>query len=522
MKTQKYPIGIQTFSKIIEEGFIYIDKTSLIASLVKTDSYYFLSRPRRFGKSLLLSTLHSYFDGRRDLFKGLDIDKEDVDWTPSPVLHFDFNSAVYSLEDGLSALMNSLLSEYEKNYNISESDYSRENIPQRFRRLIQTAFEQTGRKVVILVDEYDKPLLGIEENKVLFERNQSLLKGFFGNLKSMDRYIRFAFLTGVARFNKVSIFSDLNNLNDISLSEPYADICGWTEKEITDSFMPGIEALARKRKKNVEDTIKDLRVYYDGYRFTYEGNLLYNPFSVLNALFHLKIRPFWFATGTPTFLVKRIKSNRMLLSSLNSQWCRESDLLEVGLNSPNPVPLLFQTGYLTIRGYDDETERYELGFPNYEVEHGFNHQLLRIYLPEAETPDSPFRMDLFQRDLVEGRPEDFMNRLATLLKDIPYENHEEKTYQNIVYLLCRLSGTEAQIERHSNIGRTDLEVRTRRFIYIFEFKYNRSVEEAMQQIRDRDYAGRYALDPRTTYLIGANFSDKAPTRGLTGYEIVRL
>lgn len=522
MEIQKYPIGIQTFSSIIEEGYTYVDKTAYIADLVKSGVYYFLSRPRRFGKSLLLSTLHAYFDGRKELFKGLAIENADVDWTPSPVLHFDLNSAAYGSEEGLPSILNQSVGEYEEKYNIPVSDYSPEMLPQRFSKLIRTAYHLTGQKVVILVDEYDKPLLAIEGNKNLFEQNQILLKGFFGNLKSMDRYIRFAFLTGVARFNKVSIFSDLNNLNDISFSDRYADICGWTENEMTDSFLPGIKALAERQKKNIQETIKDLREYYDGYRFTNEGNRLYNPFSVLNALFHQRIRPYWFATGTPTFLVKRIKRHKMLLSSLNRQWCRESDLMEVGFNSPNPVPLLFQTGYLTIQDYDDETQKYALGFPNYEVEHGFNNQLLKIYLPQSEAPDSPFRMDLFQKDLVDGRPEDFLKRLATLLKDIPYENHEEKTYQNIVYLICRLSGTETQLEHHSHIGRSDLEVRTRGFIYIFEFKYNSSVKEAMRQIHDRDYAGRYVLDSRTIYLIGANFSDKAPHRGLTDYAIERI
>ncbi|MDE6028520.1 MAG: AAA family ATPase, partial [Muribaculaceae bacterium] len=446
METQKYPIGIQTFSKIIEGGFTYVDKTGILASLVKTDGYYFLSRPRRFGKSLLLSTLHAYFEGRRDLFKGLALDSADVDWEPTPVLHFDFNSEDFTQMDGLNHLLDSYLSYHEKIYRVNQKVGSP---VQRFQNLIRSAYEKTQRKVVILIDEYDKPLLGIEDKPEIFEKNQSLLKGFFGNLKSMDQFIRFAFITGVARFNKVSIFSDLNNLNDISMTDRFADICGWTEEEMCNTFMPGIEELANKRKESVEKTVDALRGYYDGYRFTSEGSRLYNPFSVLNALFALRIRPYWFATGTPTFLVKRIKSNNMLLSSLNHQWCRETELLEVGLASRNPVPLLFQTGYLTIRNYDDETGRYELGFPNYEVEHGFNHHLLRAYLPQAEEPDSPFRMDLFQMDLVEGRPEDFMDRLATMLKDIPYESHNEKTYQNLAYLLCRLSGTEAGLEHHS-------------------------------------------------------------------------
>lgn len=514
----KYPIGIQSFPKLREEGFTYVDKTRFLISLINNPGYYFLSRPRRFGKSLLLSTLHAYFDGRRDLFRGLDLDTAGVDWTPSPVLYFDLNSGIYDRENGLNERLSLTLEQYEKQYSIYLPD-PRLNPASRLENLIFNIFKQTGKKVVILVDEYDKPLLGIEENKELFEKNQTTLKGFFGNLKSMDNHIRFAFLTGVARFNKVSIFSDLNNLNDISLSEQYADICGWTEDELTKGFREGVKALAVKRGKTFGETVEALRDYYDGYLFAKEGNRLYNPFSVLLALSNQSIEPYWFETGTPTFLIKRVKASRIELSTLDRQYCRVEDMRSVGIENINPVALMFQTGYLTIESYDENRDRYELRFPNKEVRLGFARSLYPIYVSQARLPNSVFSLFKFQDDLYDGEPERFMTRLQTLLKDLPYEDHDESTYRSIVWLLCTLSGTLNITERHSYRGRSDMEVMTPDYIYIFEFKYDGSVKSAMEQLHDRDYAGRFAMDPRTIYIIGANFSDKGSDRGLSGWQI---
>ena len=276
MSNLRYPVGMQTFSKIIEQGYVYVDKTSYIRPLLDQGQFIFLSRPRRFGKSLLLSTLEAYFEGRRDLFKGLAADSMDLDWTPRPVLHFDFNAENFSLENGLELLLNGFLRRYEEKYGCNQKE---ESISQRFKNVIEAAYEKTGRQIVILIDEYDKPLLDIEDNKELYEKNQRILKGFFGNLKSMDRYIRFAFITGVARFSKVSIFSDLNNLDDISLDDAYADICGWSEEELIENFRDGIQTLSDKRNEDFDTTLKELRGYYDGYLFTEEGSHLYNPYS---------------------------------------------------------------------------------------------------------------------------------------------------------------------------------------------------------------------------------------------------
>lgn len=337
----------------------------------------------------------------------------------------------------------------------------------------------------------------------------------------MDEYIRFAFITGVARFNKVSIFSDLNNLDDISIEDDFANICGWTETELIDKFHPGIETLAKKRNESFEVTLQTLKNYYDGYLFAEEGLRLYNPFSILKALKKKRIDPYWFESGTPTFLAKRIKAMGMFPPDINGTECSREKLIEVGLNDRNPIPLMFQTGYLTIARFNSDKNIYELRFPNREVEIGFYQQLLPIYAPAVDDPFSTFSFPHFKNDLFDGRPEDFMKRLATLLKDLPGEDHNESTYRAITYLLSVLSGTRTIAEHHSYIGRSDIEVLTTDYIYVFEFKYNKTVKEAMDQIHSRDYAGRFAMDTRTVYLISANYNEKKESRGLQ-YEIEKL
>lgn len=511
MANPRYPLGMQSFSNIIEKGYTYVDKTHYIKPLLEQGKFIFLSRPRRFGKSLMLSTLEAYFKGRRELFSGLAASDMDLDWTPSPVLRFDFNAEDYSAENGLNSLLNRLIGEYEKQYGITEIA---DTIAGRFSQLIRRVADSTGREVVILVDEYDKPLLSIEENPQLFEKNQTLLKAFFSNLKSMDEFIRFAFLTGVARFNKISIFSDLNNLNDISMENAYADICGWTEEELVENFSVGIKALAEEREEEFNATLMALREYYDGYLFSTKGTRIYNPFSVLSALKAKEIRPYWFETGTPTFLARRIKKNGINPDSINGQTQSYSNLIGVGLGSENVLALMFQTGYLTIGSYDARRQKFMLRFPNHEVEIGFAQNLLPLYAPKTERIGSPFSLECFQEDLYEGNPEEFMKRLTALIKDLPGEDHRESTYRAITYLLCLLSGTEAQAERHSYKGRSDLEVLTPDYIYVFEFKYNKSVQDAMEQIHSRDYAGRYAMDQRNVFLIAANFNERKENRGL--------
>ena len=521
MAPQKYPIGVQTFSEIIEKGYTYVDKTAYVARLTEHGKYIFLSRPRRFGKSLLVSTLEAYFEGKRELFKGLALYRLDVDWTPSPVLHFDFNTGLYTTEFGLLAHLHNALGVYEREYGIPEGECMMEMMPIRFSRLIRQIYDKTGQQVVILVDEYDKPLLAVEENSDVFEMHQTLLKSFFGNLKSMDRYIRFAFLTGVARFSNVSIFSDVNNLDDISLSDKFADICGWSEQELTTCFEPSIRYMAAKREEDYATTLCTLRQYYDGYLFSRKGVHLYNPYSVLKAFREESIKAYWFESGTPTFLVRWVKANHPHPESLNGVIATEEDLTEVGFDHERPVSLMFQTGYLTIGSYDSESELYELRFPNREVEIGFYRKLLPLYAPATAQSGSGLDFTLFKKDLADGRINDFMDRLATLLKGLPGTDHCESNYRATTYLLCMLCGTEVTAEKQSYKGRSDLEALTPRYVYVFEFKYNKSVKEAMDQLYSRDYAGCYRMDSRTVYLIGANYDEKKDCRGLT-YKIETL
>ncbi|MDE5790676.1 MAG: ATP-binding protein [Muribaculaceae bacterium] len=508
----KYPIGIQTFSKIIEGGYTYVDKTRFIPLLEDAGQFIFLSRPRRFGKSLLLSTLHSYFAGEKDYFKGLAIESMNVEWKKRPVLHFDFNPENYLNEDALEGLLHFYLKDYERKYGLEAEDASSSR---RFSNLISKIREKTGEQVVILIDEYDKPLLGLEDNKELFAKNQGILKGFFGVLKSLDRFIHFAMLTGVARFNKVSIFSDLNNLNDISLDDDFADICGWTQEELERNFHSGIDRMAKKYNVGYDDILEKMKLTYDGYLFAEGGDRLYNPFSVLNALSKKRLSYFWFHTGTPTFLAKRVKNMGIPLDSLNNYRCREDMLLSVGIDNPNPIPLLFQTGYLTIKEVRGDV--YELQFPNKEVENGFAQYLQPLYLPQLNEYNGDFSVFDFQNELNDGEPEKFMERMKAMVKAVPYEQHNEAFYQNLVYLLFTLIGIDSRMEEHTSQGRPDIVVRTEKYIYIFEFKYNGTAEEAMAQIHDRDYPGRYAVDKRKVYLIGANFSTKE--RGLDEYII---
>lgn len=511
----RYPVGIQSFPDIIEEGYAYVDKTHYIKALLQQGKFIFLSRPRRFGKSLMLSTLKAYFEGRRDLFKGLAAETMDLDWTPSPVFRFDLNAEDFSQENGLVSLLNRLLGEYEKEYGMTEVS---DTLAGRFSQLIRRAFEVSGRKVVILVDEYDKPLQDIQEYEELFEKNLRLLKSFFGNLKSMDDYIRFSFITGVARFSKVSIFSDLNNLSDISMVNEYADICGWTETELIDNFPSGIKELAKEREEDFDTTLSEMRKFYDGYLFAPKGSRLYNPFSVLHALSDREIFAYWFVTGTPTFLARWVRDNDIQPWEINGLVSTKDDLTSVGFDNLNPVPLMFQTGYLTIKSYDRESQLYTLHLPNREVELGFYRLLLTVYDSRANQQGGPFDFARFKSDLAKGNIYDFMKRLQSMLKDLPGKDHNESTYRAVTFLLAGLCGTMPIAEHDGYKGRSDLEVATSRFIYLFEFKYNKSVKAAMDQIHERDYAGRFAMDRRKVFLIGANFVEKKDHRGLE-YEI---
>jgi hypothetical protein len=373
----KYPIGIQNFEKIRHEGYAYVDKTALIYSLAHNGSYYFLSRPRRFGKSLLMSTMAAYFSGKRELFKGLAIEQLEKEWTVYPVLHLDLNTDKYDHKEVLEQRLNLFLSEWEERYgrNVNEVTLS-----QRFEGIIKRIFQKEGNPVVILVDEYDKPLLQAIGNDELQSAYRNTLKAFYGTLKSQDRYIRFAFLIGVTKFGKVSVFSDLNNLTDISMDARYQTICGITEEEMHAYFEEGIRYVAENNEMTVEETCAKLKRRYDGYHFHQRSVGVYNPFSLLNTFAKGEFGSYWFETGTPTFLVQLLQRDKFYLPDLTQQQVTSDMLNTIDTINDNPIPIIYQSGYLTIKDYDKEFQIYTLGFPNEEVEEGFTNYLMPFYM----------------------------------------------------------------------------------------------------------------------------------------------
>ena len=372
-----YPIGIQNFEKMRKGGYFYVDKTALVYRLVKTGSYYFLSRPRRFGKSLLISTLEAYFQGKKELFEGLAMEKLEKDWIKYPILHLDLNIEKYNSPDSLDKILNDKLEYWESIYGTRPSETS---FSLRFAGIVRRAYEQTGQRVAILVDEYDKPMLQSIGNEELQRSFRDTLKPFYGVLKSMDGCIKFALLTGVTKFGKISVFSDLNNLNDISMDERYIEICGITEKEIHENLEDELHELARRQKMTYDEVCKELKECYDGYHFVEDSIGLYNPFSLLNTFDKMKFGSYWFETGTPTYLIELLKQNHYSLQRIAHEETDADVLNSIDSASQNPVPVIYQSGYLTIKGYDRRFGMYRLGFPNREVEEGFIKFLLPMLM----------------------------------------------------------------------------------------------------------------------------------------------
>ena len=518
----QYPVGIQTFSEIIEEKYLYVDKTALIYQLVKGGKYLFLSRPRRFGKSLLMSTLEAYFKGRKGLFHGLAIEKLEEDWTEYPVFRFDLSGENFNSADRLIEHISSFLDNIESNHGLS----SEGSIALRFRNLIYKVYEKYGKKVVILIDEYDKPLLDCLHDDSLHTAIKDELRGFYSVLKMSDEYIRFAMLTGVTKFSKVSIFSGLNNLKDISMWPEYNALCGISETEFRQYFADSIQNFAAKHKVSEEKTWADFKTLYDGYRFASEGENIYNPFSVLSAFDSNRTGFYWYASGSPSYLIRLIKSHRFLLSNLEGERRSEEELSDISDISHDIGPLLYQSGYLTIKGvenYTDEPgeEEYILGFPNREVNRCFWRSLSNNFF-RGYGEQSTFHMHSFLDDINHGRVEDFMLRLKSLFADTNSEHEPDKEihFQNMMAIACRMMGLSVRTEIHAHRGRCDMQIETPAYVYIFEFKINGSAEEALLQIRDRGYADRFAADQRTVYLIGANFSTQ--TRTLTDWLVDQL
>ena len=515
MSNKIYPIGIQNFEKIRQDGYFYIDKTALVYRMVKTGSYYFLSRPRRFGKSLLISTLEAYFQGKKELFEGLAVEKLEKDWIKYPILHLDLNIEKYDTPESLDKILDSSLTAWEKIYGAESSERS---FSLRFAGIIQRACEKTGRRVAILVDEYDKPMLQAIGNEALQKQFRDTLKPFYGALKTKDGFIKFALLTGVTKFGKVSVFSDLNNLKDISMDERFVDICGVTETEIHENLENELKELAQKQKMSLEEVCRELKVCYDGYHFVENSIGIYNPFSLLNTFDKMKFGSYWFETGTPTYLVKLLKKHHYDLERMAHEETDSQVLDSIDSESTNPIPVIYQSGYLTIKGYDEEFGMYRLGFPNREVEEGFVRFLLPFYA-NVDKVESPFEIQKFVREVRSGDYDSFFCRLQSFFVDTTYEviRDQELHYENVLFIVFKLVGFYTQVEYHTSKGRIDLVLQTDKFIYVMEFKLDGTAEEALQQIHDKHYALPFASDERKLFKIGVNFS--AETRNIEKWVV---
>lgn len=504
MENKIYPIGIQNFEKIRKDGYFYIDKTALIYQLVKTGSYYFLSRPRRFGKSLLLSTLEAYFQGKKELFDGLAMEKLEKDWIKYPILHLDLNAEKYTAPEALDQVLESALRGWEALY--GAQDYER-TFASRFQGIIQRACDKTGQRVVVLVDEYDKPMLQAIGNDELQKSYRETLKAFYGALKSKDGCIKFGMLTGVTKFGKVSVFSDLNNLDDISMRNQYIDICGINEQELHDNLEDELHRLASAQGMTYDEICAKLQEYYDGYHFTHNSIGMYNPFSLLNTFKYNEFGSYWFETGTPTYLVELLKKHHYDLRRMAHEETTATVLNSIDSTSDNPIPVIYQSGYLTIKGYDQRFGIYRLGFPNREVEEGFINFLLPFYA-NTNAVESQFEIQKFVREVESGDYDSFFRRLQSFFADTPYElvRDLELHYQNVLFIVFKLVGFYVKAEYHTSAGRIDLLLQTDKFIYVMEFKLDGTAEEALLQINEKHYAQPFENDDRKLFKIGVNFS----------------
>ena len=512
----KYPIGIQTFEQIIEEGYVYVDKTDMVYSLANEGKVYFLSRPRRFGKSLLLSTLRAYFEGRKELFKGLKIEAMEKDWHQHPIFHLDFNGIDYTMPNALRAKFEGYFAQWEEACGVTTGpDF---NPASRFERIIQAAVQQSGQKVVVLVDEYDKPLLDVlEKDAELMEQNREILKAFYSVFKQADAYLRFVFLTGVTKFSQVSVFSGFNQPKDISMYEQYEALCGITEEELHTQFAEPIHAMALAENCTDEEMKQLLKKHYDGYHFSEQMTDIYNPFSILNAFDAKKIRDFWFATGTPTYLIRLMNHFHEGIDQLTGKYYSLDAFINYKADVEYPLPMIYQSGYLTIKSFEKDLGLFLLDFPNNEVKEGFLTMVTSNYLRCEPTLGSWVRQAVFA--LRKGELDTFRKQLTSFLASIPYsmrrkENQPEREryFQYTFYLLLRLMSVyTVYVEKEQSEGRVDCIVETPNFVYIFEFKLDGTAQKALQQIEDKGYARPYEADARTVYKIGANFSSETGT-----------
>ena len=508
---RRYPIGIQNFEDLRNNDCVYVDKTELIYRLTHTNKVYFLSRPRRFGKSLLVSTLEAYFLGKKELFQGLAMETLEKDWTVYPVLHFDFSVSKYITADMLSAVINRQLLLWEKIYQREEGETT---FSLRFEGIIRRAYKQTGKQVVVLIDEYDSPMLDSNHNDEVQKEIRNIMRDFFSPLKAQGQYLRFLLLTGISKFSQMSIFSELNNLQNISMRDDYSAICGITEQELRTQLQIDIEQMAQANKETYEEACVHLKQQYDGYHFSKNCVDIYNPFSLFNAFAQKSYENFWFSTGTPTFLIDILQESDFDIRELDNTTATAEQFDAPSNRITDPLPVLYQSGYLTIKGYDPDFQLYTLAYPNKEVRKGFIESLMPAYvhLPARE---NTFYVVSFIKDLRIGHLEECLERLKSFFASIPNKlnNKEEKHYQTIFYLFFRLMGQYLDVEVDTAIGRADAVVKLQDTIYVFEFKVDGTPEEALTQINSKKYAIPYQADHRKIVKVGVNFDSATRTIG---------
>ncbi|MCQ2309586.1 MAG: ATP-binding protein [Bacteroidales bacterium] len=516
----KYPIGTQTFSTLIEEGMVYVDKTDLVYNLAQKH-ICFLCRPRRFGKSLLISTLESYFKGEKELFKGLEMEKLEKDWTQYPVFHVDFSQGNFKDPNYIPSTMGNYLDEWEEEYGVSKKY---EEIGIRFSNVIAAAHEKTGRKVVVLIDEYDKPLLDVLM-EAQEQTNRDALKEIYSTFKKTDEHLRFVLLTGVTKFSQVSVFSGFNQPEDISMKSEFDALCGITKDELVSYFDEEIAVMAEKRKCSKEEMYIRLKKQYDGYHFSEGMTDIFNPYSVLNALNDRKLDEYWFASGTPTYLIKLINRHKTNIKDIVSKSYAKKYFMDYKADVEDPLAMIYQSGYLTIKGYDGRKGLYKLDFPNNEVRNGFIDLLANDYLNDIHGGTNCLVMDISDM-LGECRLDDMRDALSGFFASIPYNaNYQERVwsyeshYHYTLYLVFNLLSCYTVLtEKENSRGRADIIVETDDYVYIFEFKLNGTAAEALKQIEDKGYAEPYAADKRKLFRIGVSFSSEK--KNIVEWEVV--
>lgn len=507
MAAKKYPLGIQTFSEIAKGNYYYADKTDVVYRLVHYAKYHFLSRPRRFGKSLFVSTLQAYFEGRKELFKGLAIEQLEQEWTEYPVIHLDLSGGKYYSIENLHDILNMILLRQEEKYGIENN--KSQAYSARLTHILETAIQKTGKQVVVLIDEYDSPMHDSMSDKVLQEKIRNIMRDFFSPLKEQEKNLRFVLITGISKFSQLSIFSELNNIKNISMKDEYSDICGITKEQLLTDFKDGIEAMAAHNSLTFNETVEKLKEHYDGYHFTPNSPDIFNPYSIINALDDRDFNSYWFTSGTPTFLIELLQKNGIDMLQLDNLWARDNRFDVPTDSITDPIPVLYQSGYLTIKEYNSKLRMYRLGFPNEEVRQGFSESLYRYYAPtmmgELDTVVYKYREKVLLEDDIEA----FLPYLQTFYDKFPYTiiNNNERHYQAVMFTIFSMLGADVKVEEPTPDGRIDMVLKTDTAIYVFELKYNKSADVAIQQIKQKDYAKIYAGDGRKIEKVGLNFSE---------------